>query len=93
MDIDLKALELADEVREMMATPGWKITRQILEENIAVLDSLEGVTTLRDVSARQQALKVLRTFLRDLDAIKDAWVMATSKPTSKLKPTIFRIQE
>jgi hypothetical protein len=65
-------LLLASQIAETTRTDGWKTIRTILEENIVSLDTLEGVTNMKEVEARRLSSRALKKFLSDIDAIVTA---------------------
>ena len=66
-----KALEEARKVRETMKTEGWKIIEKIFDEGVESLDSLRGITTMKEVLGRQDASRILRKFMGSLTDIVD----------------------
>ena len=66
-----KALDDARKVRETLKTEGWKIIKTIFDESVDVMDSVTGVGTLKELQARQLAIKTLRRFLGSVQAIVD----------------------
>lgn len=89
---EAEALAAAASIRETMQTDGWRLMRKILEEQIAMLDTIKGVTSLKDLQARQHAHKALSGYLNELDAILGAEAgYVNEKTMRRVQDPIFRV--
>lgn len=66
-----KAIDDARKVRETMKTEGWKIVHKIIVESIRALDTVKDVTTVKELQARQLAIRTLTRFVNSLTDIVD----------------------
>lgn len=81
----------AIKVRECMSTDGWKIIRQIFDEQIKSLDTVKGIATIRDLQGRLTALRALKTFLGQIDAITEAVSMGQSNVPKVPEDALYKI--
>lgn len=86
-----RALEEARKVRETMQTEGWKIIEKICWEGVESLDSLKGVTSMKEVLGRQYAGNILRKFLTSLTNIVNQ-VGEAEKRILPLEDAIYKIK-
>lgn len=89
---EAEALAHAASVRDAMQSDGWKVMRKILEDQVAGMDTLKGIASLKELQAKQMAHRALTTFLADLDAIRDATdSYVAEKAVRKITDPIFRV--
>lgn len=89
---EAQALADANRIAETMQSGGWPLVREILEDQIKRLSSIDGITSLKELQAKQFAKKALTNFLADLDTIrsaKDNYIRGAA--LQKTKDPIFKV--
>lgn len=76
-------------IKETVETEGWKIIRQIFEEQVKGLDTLKGLESYKQVESRRMAKGALEEFISTLDTIvmNVTLMQATEKPESEFLRT------
>jgi len=92
MHEEAEALAAAQRITETMNSDGWKLVRQIFEDQITVLSKIDGIASLKELQARQMAVRGMTNFLNDLDTIashKGAFVQ--TQALKKVRDPIFKV--
>lgn len=69
--------QMGIDLREMMETKGWKEWfHPMIEETLKKMDSIEGVTTLKELEGKKQARAALQLLLGSFASLVDQGEMA-----------------
>lgn len=91
MEEEAQALAHATRITETMQTEGWSLIRRILEEQVIGMEKIENIASLKELQAKQAAVRVIKNFLIDLDAIKNAKEGYRHQAVQKVRDPIFKL--
>jgi hypothetical protein len=88
----IEAIAQASKIETTVATEGWQLLRKMIEDQVLELQSIDKIQTLKELQARQVAVKALRGFLQDVDAICTAKLdYEKGNAVKKLRDPILRV--
>jgi hypothetical protein len=92
MENEAKAYAEASKIAQTMGSDGWKLIRQILEEHLLDMEKIGGISSLKELQAKQFSSKALRAWIADLDTISSAKEMyEKEEKVRKIREPIFRV--
>ena len=88
----IDAINQAKKIEATVATDGWAILRKMLEDQVLTMQNIEKIGTLKELQAKQAAVKALRGFLQDVDAICHAKLdFERENVIKKMRDPILRV--